>query len=477
MKTTLHQIRNQSGELLQENLLDTLSATFMGEILLNGDEQYDAARLVWNKMINKKPAIIARCTGTADVIQAVNFARENKLQLAIRGGAHNIAGNAVDDNALVVDLSNMKSIWVDPKRKVARVQGGATWKDVDHETQVFGLACPGGVVSDTGVAGLTLGGGLSWMRRKAGMSVDNLLGADVVLATGEMVHASKTENADLFWALRGGGGNFGVVTCFEFKLMDLGPEVFFTACMYPREEAEKVMRFWVEYTRTAPHEITSDCIHWAIPDHPNFPEELHGKGVTVIAGMYSGAPEEGQKLMQPLREITTPVLDLSNIYPYVGVQQMFDPFLQKQTFYGYWKSIYLDDLSEQVQDIIINKAKAVPAPETLLSIRNLQGAISDVLTDATAFGDRSARFLLSIDTMWTDPLDNEKNIEWTRSFFNEMQKYSQGKVYFNFNADLVGPSDMLKDSFGENYKKLVAIKTKYDPNNFFKLNTNIKPAL
>jgi len=309
-----------------------------------------------------------------------------------------------------------------------------------------------------------------------GMSIDNLIGADVVLASGELVHASESENQDLFWALRGGGGNFGIVSCFEFKLMDLGPEVFFTACIYPQEEAEKVMRFWVEYTRDAPNEVTTDCIHWAIPAHPNFPEELHGKEVTVLSGMYAGNPEEGRKIMQPLREITTPVLDLSNVYPYASVQQLFDPYLEKQSLYGYWKCIYLDDLTEEIQQNIIDRARTVPAPETILSIRNLQGAISEVPAEATAFGDRSARFLYSIDTMWKDPQDNEKNIQWTRDYFNEIQQHSQGKVYFNFNADLVGPSDILKDSFGKNYEKLVAIKTKYDPDNFFNLNTNIKPA-
>jgi len=476
MKTTLNPILNETGTELSLEALEAFQTSFRGEVITEGDNHYEAARLVWNKMIDKRPAIIARCAGTSDVIKAVNFARENQLPLAIRGGAHNVAGNAVADQALVVDLSNMRSVLVDPKNKTAKVQGGATWLDVDTETQMFGLACAGGVVSDTGVAGLTLGGGLSWMRRKVGMSIDNLIGADVVLATGEMVHASETENADLFWALRGGGGNFGVVTCFEFKLQELGPEVFFMACMYPRDKAPEVLSYWVEFTRKAPDEITSDCILWSIPAHPNFPEELHNTPVIILAGMYAGDPQEGQKKMQTLREITTPVIDLSNVYPYGGVQQMFDPFLQKQALYSYWKCIYLDDLTEMLQDRIIEEGEKIPAPQTLFSIRNLQGAISRVPAEATAFGDRSARFLLSIDTMWTDPADNEKNIQWTRDFFNEMQSHSKGKVYFNFNADLSGPSDILKDSFGKNYEKLIAVKTKYDPTNFFRINTNIKPA-
>jgi len=476
MKNTVHAIPNEAGSEVSEAALEALQTSFKGSVILQGDTQYESSRLVWNKMIDKKPAIIARCAGVADVIKAVNFARENHLQVAIRCGAHNVAGNAVGDNALVIDLSNMRTVLVNPKKMTAEVQGGATWFDVDTETQAFGLACAGGVVSETGVGGLTLGGGLSWMRRKVGMSIDNLIGADVVLANGKFVHASATENEDLFWALQGGGGNFGVVTCFEFKLQELGPEVFFTACMYPQEEAEKVLRFWVEFTRTAPNELSSDCIQWSIPDHPNFPEELHGKPIIVLAGLYAGPPEEGKKVMQPLREITTPLLDLSNVYPYVGVQQMFDPFLQKQTLNGYWKCIYLDDLSEALQKRIIEKANEAPSPQTILSIRNLQGAISEVPAEATAFGDRSARFLFSIDSIWIDSSDNEKNIQWTRDFFNEMLGHSKGKVYFNFNADLVGPSDILRDSFGANYEKLVAIKTKYDPDNFFRLNTNIKPS-
>lgn len=297
----------------------------------------------------------------------------------------------------------------------------------------------------------------------------------MVLADGSFVHVSEKENADLFWAIRGGGGNFGIVTSFDFQLMELGPEVMMVACMYPRTEAEKVMDFWVEFTRTAPDDITSDCIHWAVPAHPAFPEELHGKPITILGGMYAGPPEEGQKMLQPLREVATPLLDLSNIYPYSAVQQMFDAFLPKQSAYCYWKSLYLDDIPPALQKRIIEWAANFPAPEALISIRNLQGAISRVPAEATAFGDRSARFLLSIDTMWKDPAQNEANIQWTRDFFKDMLQESKGQVYFNFNSDMEGPSDIIRDSFGANYDRLVEIKTKYDPHNLFRLNQNIKP--
>ena len=355
------------------------------------------------------------------------------------------------------------------------MQGGANWGDVDRETQVFNLVCAGGIVSDTGVGGLTLSGGLSWFRRKVGMSIDNIIGASMVLADGRYVHVSEKENQDLFWAIKGGGGNFGVITSFEFKLYELGPEVMFAACMYPRSEAEKVMKFWIEYTRDLPDEVTSDCIHWSVPVHEAFPPELHGKEVSVLAAMYYGSPEEGQKVLQPFREVAEPLLDMSNVYPYTAVNQMFDPFLQKGSLYSYWKSLYVDDISDDLQKLIIDRANNSPAPQSLISIRNLHGALSRVSEAATAFGDRSSRFLVSIDTMWVDPEQNEDNIQWTRDFFQEVKAFSDGKVYFNFNSDMSGSEDLAQDSFGVNYQRLVDIKTKYDPSNFFSLNANIKP--
>ena len=465
--TEIDQLNGQS--------LENFQAVFGGALVGGKDSNFDEVRQLWNKMIDKKPGLIAQCTGVHDVIQSVNFARENNLKVAVRGAGHNVAGNASIDEGLMIDLSNMRTVMVDPKKKTAIVQGGANWGDVDRETQAFGLACAGGVVSDTGVGGLTLGGGLSWFRRKAGMSIDNLIGVDMVLADGSYVHASAEENQDLFWALKGGGGNFGIVTSFHFKLYDLGPEVMMVACMYPRAEAEKIMKYWIDFTRDIPDEITSDCIHWAIPDHPAFPEELQGTNVSVLASMYFGPPEEGEKLLQPLREVATPLLDLSGIIPYTAVNKMFDPFLVKGTLNSYWKSLYVEDIDENLMDLIISKANDAPAPQSLISIRNLHGAISKVPEDATAFGDRSGRFLVSIDTMWVDDSMNDHCIQWTREFFDELQKYSNGQVYFNFNSDMSGSTDLAGDSYGENYKRLIDIKTKYDPDNFFRINANIKP--
>ncbi len=465
--TEINQLNGQS--------LENFQAVFGGSLISGGDSNFDEVRQLWNKMIDKKPGLIAQCTGVHDVIQSVNFARGNNLKVAVRGAGHNVAGNATIDNGLMIDLSNMRTVMVDPKKKTAIVQGGANWGDVDRETQAFGLACAGGVVSDTGVGGLTLGGGLSWFRRKAGMSIDNLVGADMVLADGSYVHASESDNQDLFWALKGGGGNFGIVTSFHFKLYELGPEVMMAACMYPRAEAEKIMKFWIDFTRDIPDEISSDCIHWAIPEHPAFPEELHGTPVTVLASMYFGSPQEGEKLLQPLREVATPLLDLSGIIPYTAVNKMFDPFLVKGTLNSYWKSLYVNDIDDKLLKLIIAKANDAPASQSLISIRNLQGAISRVPVDATAFGDRSGRFLVSIDTMWEDDSLNNHCIQWTKDFFDELQNYSNGQVYFNFNSDMSGSDDLAGDSYGGNYQRLIDIKSKYDPDNFFRINANIKP--
>ncbi len=477
MTINFQPVHNGNGGELPPERLEAFSQVFHGELITAEHPDFDTGRALWNKMIDRRPGVIARCSGVADVIQAVKFARENGLLVAVRGGGHSVAGYSMSSGGMVIDLSNMRSVRVDPRAKTATVEGGATWLDVDRETQAFGLVCAGGVVSDTGVGGLTLNGGLSWMRRKVGMSIDNLIGADMVLADGSFVHASTDQNPDLFWAIRGGGGNFGIVTAFEFQLQELGPEVMFVACMYPRGEASKVMETWVEFTKTAPKEITSDCINWAVPAHPGFPEHLQGTPVTVLAGMYFGPAEEGQRALQPLREITTPVLDLSNIYPYAAVQQMFDPFLQKGVHQSYWKSLYLGGLDADLRARIIARANSMPAPESLISIRHLGGALREVPAEATAFGDRSGEFLLSIDTMWPDPADDDANIQWTRDFFGEIQALTPDtQVYFNFTADMVGKGDIMAESYGSNYERLTAIKAKYDPDNFFRLNANIKPA-
>ncbi len=346
---------------LSETVVEELASTLRGTLLRSGDPDYEEARLVWNDLIDKRPALIARCAGVGDVIDSVNFARENDLLLAVRGGGHNVAGTAVCDGGLVIDLSTMRRTRVDPERRTVRAEGGATWADLDRETQVFGLATPGGEVSETGIAGLTLGGGIGLLRRKYGLSCDNLLSADVVSADGLLLTASETENADLFWGIRGGGGNFGVVTTFEYRLHSVGPEVMSAAVMYPFERARELLSAWRDYTEQAPDEVTSEVLLWSIPDIPDFPEELRGEPTVVVAGMYAGPAEVGEREVRPLREFGTPLVDLSGVQPYTAAQSDFDAFFPEGLLY-YWKSLYrhLDD--EAIAAMVVH-AEDRPSPE------------------------------------------------------------------------------------------------------------------
>src|SRR6056297_820987 len=316
---------------------EELQSTFRGQLIQPSDADYDEARQVWNGYIDKHPALIAQCTGTADVIDAVTFPRKHDIEVSVRGGGHNVAGSALCDDGMVIDLSGMRGIHVDASQKLARVQGGATWGDLDRETQVFGLAAPGGVVSTTGVAGLTLGGGLGWLRKKHGLSCDNLQSVEIVTADGTLRTASSMENQDLFWALRGGGGNFGVVTSFEFELHEVGPDVMMCAIMYPIDIAENVLATWKEFMLDSPDEISAQLLFWTIPDIDAFPKEARGKQVVAITAMYVGHPDEGEKALQKLREIDTPVLDLSGKTPYTVANSMFDPFFPKHERYYYFK--------------------------------------------------------------------------------------------------------------------------------------------
>jgi FAD/FMN-containing dehydrogenase len=461
---------------LGESVVEDFASKLRGELLCPGDPGYEEARLVWNDLIDKRPALIARCAGVRDVIDSVTFAREHDLLLAVRGGGHNVAGNAVCDGGLVIDLSQMKRIRVDPERSTVRAEGGTTWADLDRETQVFGLATPGGEVSETGIAGLTLGGGIGLLRRKYGLSCDNLLSADVVTADGRFLTASETENADLFWGIRGGGGNFGVVTTFEYRLHPVGPEVMAAAVMYPFEQATELLHAWRDYTEQAPDEVTSEVMLWSIPDIPDFPEELRGEPTVVVAGMYAGPAQVGELQLQPLREFGTPLVDLSGIEPYTVAQSSFDSFFPEGLLY-YWKSLYLDHLDDAMIDAMVFNAENRPSPKTLLIARHLGGAISRVTEDATAYGNRNAQFNLSIDSTWEDPTESERNIAWTREVWTKMRLFSDGGIYLNFAGFLEEGEKLLHEAHGENYERLVALKTKYDPTNLFRLNHNIKPTV
>jgi FAD/FMN-containing dehydrogenase len=456
---------------------EELRRSITGEVFAAADAGYEGARAVWNAMIDRRPAIIVRCKSAADVMGAVGFARARGLPISIRGGAHNVAGHAVCDNGVMIDLSAMRSVRVDPERRRAWVEGGATWGDVDRATQAFGLATPGGLISDTGVGGLTLSGGIGWLRSRYGLCIDNLAGADVVTADGRLVRASAEENADLLWALKGGGGNFGVVTTFEFKLHPVGPEVMFCAPIYPLEAGTGPIRFWRDFLRDKNDDVGSLVEFSTIPPDPAYPREAWGRRVYTIAALYAGDASEGAALLQPLRELADTVTDFSAQMTYCDVQKLFDTIVPFGQHRCYWKSHYLSGLTDEVIEQILSENMAPPSPNTLSSIWNFGGATARVAADATAFGDRSMPFMLSIDSIWRDAADDEANITWTRDLWRRMQPHSQhGRMYLNFPGQGEEGERLLRDSFGANYARLRDIKQKYDPDNVFRFNPNIRPA-
>lgn len=458
-----------------EATLEEIKSGLRGEVIAPGDDGYDAARRVWNGVIDKRPALIARCTGVADVISAVRFARDQGLPVAVRGGGHNVAGSAVSDGGLTIDLSEMNSVRVDPASRTVRAESGARLEDLDWETQAFGLAVPAGVVSDTGVAGLTLGGGLGWLRRKHGPSCDNLISVDIVTADGRLLTASEEENADLFWALRGGGGGFGVVTSFQFRAQSLGPEVFFSAVFYPDSQARDVLLSFREYAYGAPDEVNLVTVFGAIPSNDPFPEAIHGKNFIAFVGAYAGSPAEGEKELQPVREFATPLVDFSSVMTYVAAQKFFDEDYPSGRRY-YWKSLYLKDLSDEVIDAALGQAATCPSPLTTIDLWLLGGAISRPRHD-TAFAHREAPYMLTFESNWDDPKDDEMNISWTRSAWTDMQRFSTGGLYVNFPGFEEGGESHERSAYGGSYERLVALKNKYDPTNLFHVNQNIKPTV
>jgi FAD/FMN-containing dehydrogenase len=468
-----------SGEqiTLSAETVEAFRSRLRGQLVLPGNEGYDAARRLWNGMMDKKPALIARCQGSADVMAAVNFARDNDLLLAVRGGGHNVAGNASCDDGLMIDLSLMKGVRVDPKTKVVRAQSGATLGDLDSETQVHGLAVPAGVVSTTGIAGLTLGGGTGWQTRKRGLTIDNLISVDIVTADGKLQVASKDENPDLFWAVRGGGGNFGVVTSFEYQAYPVGPQIWLCCPFHPFEESGKVIRAFRDFMRTAPDDFGAALLFWSVPANPYFPEEHHGKLTVIPLLVYFGDLAEGERLTAPLREMAQPLVDLSGPYPWTGLQAMFDPFVPTGDLQYYWKNCYLRSDDDEVLDFLVDVAATLPSEHTYLVFQPLGGALNKVGSADTAFGTRDINYMFEFDSMWADPSEAEKNIAWTRENWDALQKYSTGGLYINFPGFGEEGESLVRAAVGEdNYKRLAQLKAKYDPTNLFRLNQNIKPA-
>ena len=474
--TTSVATRDGGQVSIDDTTLEQFGTTIRGDVLKPADPGY-ADKPIYNAMHRHRPALIVRCTGTADVVDAVKFARAHGLLVAVRGGGHSVAGHSSCDGGMVIDLTRMRGVDVDPGARIARAQGGALWGDLDRETQAFGLIVPGGVVSETGVAGLTLGGGEGWVRRKYGLTIDSLVSARVVCADGSVHTASAASEPDLFWALRGGGGNFGIVTSFEFRTHPHGPIVAFAGVFYPVADAARILPRWRDYCASAPDEITSVALAITMPAAPTLPPPIHNQACLVVGGVYVGAPEDGMKRMRPLRELGTPLADISQPMPFSMVQTAFDPLFPMGKLQSYWKAQNLADLPDKVTEIIAARANQRPSPLTLVVTFQMGGAINRVGPTETAYGERSAQWMSSIDGNWENPADNAANIAWVRESFQQIAPYSTGTTYTNFTGQADETAGALTaTAYAGNMDRLRRIKAQYDPDNFFRLNPNIQPA-
>ena len=452
-----------------------LDGRFGGELLRPEDPGYEDARKVFNAMIDRRPALIARCRGVADVMAAVGLARDQGLSVAIRGGAHAVSGHAVCDEGLVIDVSPMKGVRIDPETKTAHAQAGLNWGELDRETQAFALAVPGGRVPSTGVAGLTLGGGSGWIERKCGFTCDSVLSADVVTADGEMVVASPDSHQDLFWALKGGGGNFGVVTSFQFQLHDVGPTLFGGMMMFPIERAVELMQAYREFIADAPDEVGGAAAVLTAPPEEFVPEPVRGKPIFAFIVCYVGPVEEGQQAFQPLVDLE-PAMNMTGPIPYAqGLQKLIEPG-NPPGMNHYWKAGFLKDLTDEAIETFVQHGGDAPSPLTANIMLPLGGAITKVGDDETVLGYRKeAGWNYHLLGQWVDPAASDRNIEWTRDFDAAMAEHALDGVYVNFVAD--PPDDVLERSFGhEKHERLVAVKDRYDPHNLFCFNQNIKPS-
>ena len=468
---TLRKLDGSSATITQDTIA-TLRSKLRGTVALPGEDGYEQARRIWNAMIDRRPGLVVRCLGAADVINAVTLARNEKLLVAIRSGGHNIAGNAVCDGGLLIDLSQMKSVHVDPASRTARVEPGATLADFDKEAQAFALATPLGINSTTGVAGLTLGGGFGWTTRKFGLTVDNLISAEVVTADARLVRASDKENQDLFWALRGGGGNFGVVTSFEFKLHPLGPEVLSGLVVHPFDKAGELLPEFRRIANEAPDELTTWIVMRKAPPLPFLPTEWHGKEVLIFAACYSGDIKEGEKAMKGLRALGKPIVDVISPHPFTGWQAAFDPLLTPGAR-NYWKSHDFSDLSDAAIKVTIDAVGTLPAPECEVFIAHVGGAMARVAPNATAWPNRNAHFIMNVHTRWRDPGQDAACVAWARRLFDAAAPFASGSVYVSFMPD--DEQDRVEKAYGGNYRRLAEIKRAYDPDNLFRMNQNIRP--
>ncbi len=460
--------------MISEPDLQQFRTSLRGQLLLPHEPGYEEGRKVFNAMIDRHPGMIVRCAGVADVIAAVKFATRRDLEVAVHSTGHHVAGLSVCDKGMVIDLSPMKGIHVDPATRIARVEPGVTWFDLNHELQVFGLAATGGYVGTTGVSGLTLGGGLGWMVRKHGCALDNLLSADVVTADGQFLHASSATNPDLFWGIRGGGGNFGVVTSFEFEVHPAGT-VLAGLVLHSASTARKSLRFWREYETTAPEEMSNSAVLFNAPPGLPLPEVLCRGPIVGIGGVWVGPLEAGERALRPLREFGPPAADIYQPMPYSAAQTMAD-FLWIRGTYNYWKSNFLKSFSDQAIDTIIDFFAETPSPRTVVVLEHDgDGAYSRVPEDATSFGHRNWPYNIVVTTAWTEAADTEANIRWTREFWNAMGPFLADAAYVNYLGGV--EEEGVRAAYGRKYQRLAELKNKYDPTNFFHMNQNIRPAV
>lgn len=456
--------------------LSILSRSLHGQLVSDEHPDYERIRRVWNGLIDKRPAVIAQCAQAADVIESVRWCAERDLVVSVRGGGHNVAGHAVAEGGFVIDLGLMRNVDVDPAAKIARVAGGATIGDVDVATARFNMAVPLGLVAETGIAGLTLHGGYGWLTRRHGLTVDNLVSAEVVTADAQLLHASENGNSDLFWALRGGGGNFGIVTSFTYRLHPIEPNVWFSAVFYPLSEAAVVLARLRDGLRATPRELGLVATLWSTAPAEPFPEGARGVPVIAVLGCWTGATDEGERQIRWLRELgPAPIADLSGRRSYLEAQRFFEQDYPRGRLY-YWKSLYLPELSDAVLEALTAAGRDRASPLSSVDVWFLDGAPADVAENATAFARRKTPFLIAFEANWTDPAEKASNIEWARAGWHRAAQYARGEAYLNFPGFAEEANELVRGAYGDNYPRLRATKRKYDPNNLFRGNFNIPPA-
>jgi FAD/FMN-containing dehydrogenase len=459
--------------VLGEATLSELEQGLRGRLIRPQDDDYDDARSIWNGAHDRRPALIVRCAGVADVMRAVDFARSESLLVAVRGGGHSIPGFSSCDGGVLVDLSGMTSVHVDPAGRTAVAEGGCTWADFDHETQAFGLAVTGGLVSSTGIGGFTLGGGIGWLMRKCGLACDNLIAADVVTADGRLVHASEDENAELLWGLRGGGGNFGIATALKFRVHPVGPMVLAGPIFFAGDRAEEILRFYRDWTPALPDELTTLVNLTTAPPAPFLPADVHGKPIVGVVAVHAGEQERGRELVQPLKDLGDPIADLIGVMPYVGMQSLLDP-LWARGAHNYFRSAFVDELTDEAVAALVARYRAKPEPTSELHLHHFGGAVARYGDHHGAFGGRSAPYVFNVIARSPGAEGFDANVAWARGTTEALEPVSREGGYTNFMGD--AGDERLRASYGDaNYERLVALKRRYDPENLFRLNQNIRP--